>query len=55
MDDENEHVKTMTACRDYSIVSDLVNRNEAYQKDEGKAEPPKDEASIKVMDTSQMT
>ena len=22
-DDEKEHVKTMTACRDYSIVDDL--------------------------------
>ena len=25
-DDEKEHVKTMKACRDYSIVSDLAER-----------------------------
>lgn len=25
-DDEKEHVKTMKACRDYSIVSDLAQR-----------------------------
>lgn len=25
-DDEREHVKTMTACRDYSIVDDLARK-----------------------------
>lgn len=48
-DDEMEHVKTMTACRDYSIVSDLVNKEEA-RKGNGKVSPPPDEASIKTMD-----
>lgn len=31
-DDEGEHVKTMTACRDYSIVDDLAARKAARQR-----------------------
>ena len=59
-DDEKEHVKTMTACRDYSIVSDLINRDKAAthrtdaSQNGSKVEPPKDEAQIPVMDTSRL-
>ena len=54
MEDENEHVKTMTACRDYSIMADLVNR-EKSQKDKGNTTaPPKDEAKVNNMDRTHM-
>ena len=59
-DDEKEHVKTMTACRDYSIVSDLINRDKAAKhrtdaaQNGSNVEPPKDEAQIPVMDTSRL-
>lgn len=53
-DDEKEHVKTMTACRDYSIVGDLVNREEA-QKGKGDVKPPEDEERIKTMDRTQLS
>ena len=49
----------MTACRDYSIVGDLVNKAEALQgkgpPPQGKGlSPPADEASIKTMDRTQL-
>ena len=54
MDDENEHVKTMTACRDYSIMGDLVNRGKANPAAATSVSPPEDEASINNMDRTQM-
>ena len=38
--DEEEHVKTMTACRDYSIVDDLAARKKALQRPGTKASTP---------------
>ncbi|KAK9801410.1 hypothetical protein WJX73_007777 [Symbiochloris irregularis] len=35
--DEEEHVKTMTACRDYSIVDDLAKRKKALSRPGSKA------------------
>jgi len=50
-EDEKEHVKTMTACRDYSIMGDLVNKANAKKDKDGnvKVSPPPAEASIKTM------
>lgn len=55
MEDEKEHVKTMTACRDYSIMADLVNKGKPKQDKGNAVTPPEDEASIKVMDRSEMS
>ena len=54
MEDENEHVKTMTACRDYSIMADLVNRGKPKQDKDNTTEPPKDEAKVNSMDRTQL-
>lgn len=54
MEDENEHVKTMTACRDYSIMADLVNKSKPKGDTGNSVTPPKDEASITNMDTTQL-
>lgn len=54
MEDENEHVKTMTACRDYSIMADLVNRGKSKQDKDNTTVPPKDEARVNNMDTTHM-
>lgn len=53
MEDENEHVKTMTACRDYSIMADLVNKGKPKKERTSKVEPSEEEASINNMNTSQ--
>ena len=54
MEDENEHVKTMTACRDYSIMADLVNREKSKQDKGNTTAPPRDEAKVNNMDTTHM-
>jgi hypothetical protein len=55
--DEREHVKTMKACRDYSIVSDIANRRLA-RPDKADAVSPVPEtngsAGVKTMDTTQL-
>ena len=38
--DEEEHVKTMTACRDYSIVDDLAARKAARSRPGTKKSTP---------------
>jgi hypothetical protein len=55
-EDEKEHVKTMTACRDYSIMGDLVNKSKAKKDKYGgiRVSPPPDEASIKTMDRTHL-
>ena len=55
-DDEKEHVKTMKACRDYSIVGDLVNKAKGAQKGKqsSSAAMMPDNAAVKRMDSSQM-
>ena len=55
--DEEEHVKTMTACRDYSIVGDLVNKADAKGGGGGgaKVAPPPDQASIMTMDRTNLS
>ena len=67
-DDEREHVKTMKACRDYSIVSDIAQRkltgngsnnmtpDFSESNGSGKAlGKPTQKTGIKQMDTSEMS
>ncbi len=54
MEDENEHVKTMTACRDYSIMADLVNKGKAKQDKDGSTLPPEDAAKVNNMDRTRL-
>ena len=54
MEDEKEHVKTMTACRDYSIMADLVNKGKTVQEKDQSTKPPRIEASIGNMDTTHL-
>lgn len=54
MEDEKEHVKTMTACRDYSIMADLVNKGKSQKEKSDSTAPPSDEASIGNMDKTQL-
>ena len=67
-DDEREHVKTMKACRDYSIVSDIAQRkltgngsnnmtpDFSESNGSGKAlGKPAQKTGIKQMDTSEMS
>ena len=42
--DEEEHVKTMTACRDYSIVDDLAARKAERRFSGTKKSSPKETA-----------
>jgi hypothetical protein len=55
--DEREHVKTMRACRDYSIVSDIAERK-LTRTEKADAVSPMAELNgaspVKQMDTSQL-
>ena len=50
-DDEKEHIKTMKACRDYSIVTDLSRRKAGRTRIQEKAP----DAATAEMDTTKLT